>query len=87
MESVAPPALQFNPQPVVEPVAPPALQFNPQPAGDWAVDASGDPFAQAPAAPVAPPAPAPEPAPAVVVASFERVLLPMFEALLGERRG
>jgi tetratricopeptide (TPR) repeat protein len=90
-----PPALQFNPQPVVglPPPSPLASPFEHGGAGDWAVDASGDPFAQieAPAAapmplPVAvepePPAPSPPPSPA-----FERVLLPMFEALVGERHG
>ena len=85
--------LQFNPEPVVAPLPPPVLQFNPEPVvaplppladASWIDAASGDPFASAaPPAPVA--APAPEPA-ATVAVSFERVLLPMFEALL-ERGG
>ncbi len=88
-----PPVLQFNPEPVVAPLPPPVLQFNPEPVvaplppladASWIDAASGDPFASAaPPAPVA--APAPEPA-ATVAVSFERVLLPMFEALL-ERGG
>jgi len=97
-----PPALQFNPQPVAV-MAPPSSLGDPfgHAAGDWAVDASGDPFTQGPSSIAAPPPPAaveapaalaPPPAPAPAPAqpsppAFERVLLPMFEALLGERHG
>ena len=96
---VPPPALQFNPQPAA-PLASGSSPGDPfgRSADAWVVDASGDPFAMVPTAlpsalptPVAVEAPAPpEPAPPMGPApahapAFERVLLPMFEALIGAR--
>ena len=88
-----PPALQFNPQPVAE-LASQSSQGDPfnHGAGDWAIDASGDPFAERSAPAASPPPVAVElpdlPPPAAPAAfAFERVLLPMYETLLGERHG